>query len=196
MIALVVAMAQNGVIGRAGGIPWHIRGEQAYFKRITWGHVVVMGRKTYASIGRPLPNRANYVMTRDPNFRVDGVVAVVTPDPIFELAKHQDVYVIGGTKVFQLFLDRADRFYQTLIEQDVAGDTLFPPWDPSQWQLESSWPGPSEEIPHRYNVYVRRSNPSYQGTSGSLPKAGPLALGLRWTSLLKSEHRVGQVWLL
>ncbi len=156
VIALIVAMAQNGVIGYNGSIPWRIPGEQKYFKRLTWGHIVVMGRKTFDSIGHPLPQRKNYVMTHDSSLRLPGCEVIGDPAPVFALDSREEIYIIGGTSIFAMFLGRADRFYQTLIEQEIEGDTWFPAWDPAEWQLESSLPGPSTSIPHRFNVYVRK----------------------------------------
>jgi dihydrofolate reductase len=159
MIALVVAMTENGVIGKQGQMPWHIPGEQAYFKRLTVGHRVVMGRKTYESIGHALPNRINYVLTRNPGYSAPDCHLIGSIEPILQVASEAKVFVIGGSAVFQMFLDKADRFYQTLIETSIEGDTFFPEWDPRQWVLESSREGPSTVLPHRFNVYVRPETP-------------------------------------
>lgn len=158
MIALVVAMAQNGVIGAGGSIPWRIPGEQAYFKQITLGHSVVMGRKTYESIGRPLPERTNFVLSRDDSFYAEGCQVVHDVEKITLLGRQQRVFVIGGTEVFRIFLPQAELFYQTLIEEDIHGDTFFPAWDSDAWQLISTVPGKAQGPAHRYNVYRRRTS--------------------------------------
>ena len=159
MIALIAAVAQNRVIGRNQRIPWRIPGELAYFRRMTWGQTVVMGRRTFESIGRPLPGRNNCVLSRNPAYQAPGITAVHDPRNIVELSRAgRRVFIIGGSDVFALFLNDADRFYETLIEREIAGDTFFPAWHREQWDLTSSFLGSSEVVPHRYNLYTRQKS--------------------------------------
>jgi dihydrofolate reductase len=164
----VVAMARNGVIGRDGGLPWHISGDLKYFKRVTMGKPVVMGRKTYESIGRPLPGRCNIVVTRNAAFQPEGIVkadslteALAAGQAAAEAAGAEEVCIIGGGEIFAATLDRARRLYVTEIEADPAGDTFFPDIDPTLWQevsRETVPPGSeSPETPgYAFLVYERR----------------------------------------
>jgi dihydrofolate reductase len=154
MICLIVAMAENRTIGANGKIPWRIPGELAYFKRVTMGHPIVMGRKTYESIGKPLPGRPNYIVTRNPHYVAEGCHVVHEILPILELAKSQDVFVIGGAEVYKLFLPHADKVYQTVIHRHYDGDAHFPELE-GRWELVKSQPGPSDVVPHTFQVYQR-----------------------------------------
>jgi dihydrofolate reductase len=136
-IALIVAMSENGVIGDKGKIPWHVREDLQRFKRLTMGHPIVMGRKTYESIGKPLPGRTNIVLTQTPNFIASsGVLTFANLDAALEHChekNHDSAFIIGGSKVFQLALPLADRLFITEVHQHVNGDTRFPDYDRSQW---------------------------------------------------------------
>jgi dihydrofolate reductase len=130
-IALVVAMARNGVIGRDNGLPWgRLPEDLKHFKAATLGKPVLMGRKTYESIGKPLPGRTNFVLTRDRGWKADGVVAVHSLD---EALTGDYVSGIGGAEIYRLLLPVANRIYLTRIDADVAGYTVFPPIDYSEW---------------------------------------------------------------
>lgn len=131
MISLIVAMDKNGLIGRDNQLPWNLPSDLKYFKEVTSGGIVVMGRKTYESIGRPLPNRDNIILTRDRDYKADGCIVVHGVEEI----NHQDkeVFVIGGNEIFKLFLDQASKLYITHIEHEFEGDTYFPPVDFSEW---------------------------------------------------------------
>ncbi|WP_193367751.1 dihydrofolate reductase [Pelagibius marinus] len=140
-LALIVARADNGVIGREGGLPWHLSGDLKFFKAQTLGKPVVMGRKTFQSIGRPLPGRPNLVITRDPAFHAEGVE--VFPDTEAALARAQDlaadsgaaeVMVIGGGQIYELTLPLARRVYLTEVHASPEGDTRFPDLDPALWE--------------------------------------------------------------
>lgn len=134
-IALVVAVSRNGVIGRAGGLPWHISSDLKRFKAITMGKPIIMGRKTWESLPKkPLPGRQNIVITRQKNYQAEG--AVVVPDTASALAvagEVEEICVIGGGEIFAKFLAEADRIYLTEIDLEVEGDTRFPPNDPGLW---------------------------------------------------------------
>ena len=138
-VSLVVAASTNNVIGRDGGLPWHLPDDLRHFKRITTGKPVIMGRRTYESIGRPLPDRHNIVMTRDSDYAAEGCDVVSSVGEALELAGDADeVMVIGGGQVYRDFLPRADRIYMTRVQAEVQGDTLFPDIDRSAWRLVSS----------------------------------------------------------
>jgi dihydrofolate reductase len=132
-ISMIWAMAENNVIGRDNKLPWHLPNDLKYFKKITTGKPIIMGRKTYDSIGKPLPNRTNIVITRDTKFYEDGVKVVHTLDDAIELAEAtclinalDEVIVIGGAEIYKLCLPKADRLYVTLVHANVDGDAYFP----------------------------------------------------------------------
>ena len=134
ILSLVVAVAQNGVIGRNNALPWHIPEDLKEFKRITLGKPVIMGRKTYQSIGRPLPGRVNVVVTRDPDWRAEGVTVASSLTDAVKKADSGEAMVIGGAGLFAEALGRAQRLYLTEIHRDYDGDVRFPDWDRAQWR--------------------------------------------------------------
>lgn len=140
-VALIVARADNGVIGREGGLPWHLSGDLKFFKAQTLGKPVVMGRKTFQSIGRPLPGRPNLLVSRDPGFRPEGTEVFAALGGA--LARAQDlaadggateVMVIGGGQIYAEALPLASRIYLTEVHAAPDGDTRFPGLDPAQWR--------------------------------------------------------------
>jgi dihydrofolate reductase len=134
-LTLIVARARNGVIGKDNTMPWKIPGEQAYFKRITMGHPIIMGRKTWESIGRPLPGRRSIVVTRNPGFDAPGAEVVTGLDAaLAACAGAAEAFVIGGAELYRLALSRADRLLITEIDFDFDGDTSFPAPDPARWR--------------------------------------------------------------
>jgi dihydrofolate reductase len=134
-IALVVAMARNRVIGRGNALPWRLPADLAYFKRVTLGRPVVMGRRTYESIGRPLPGRKNIVVSRNPQFLAPGCTVVHTLDAAWDAAAGADeACVIGGTTLFEETLPIAEVIHLTEVEAEVEGDTFFPEFDRSEWR--------------------------------------------------------------
>jgi dihydrofolate reductase len=135
-ITIVAAVASNGVIGHEGGIPWRRPGDQRRAKELTMGHVLVMGRRTYESIGRPLPGRTTVVVTRRPDWRVDGVVVASSVDAALDVAAEHDpqVFVFGGAEIYAAALPRADRMVITWVDAAPEGDTTFPDVDWSQWR--------------------------------------------------------------
>ncbi len=134
-MVLIAAVAQNGVIGDAGTIPWHLPDDFAHFKQTTLGHTLVMGRATYESIGRPLPGRTTIVLTRDPAWTADGVVVAASFDDALALAADLpgDVYVAGGAAIYALALPHADEQILTEVRLSPAGDTFYPPFDRDEW---------------------------------------------------------------
>ena len=149
-LVLVVARARNGVIGKDGAMPWHIPKDLKRFKRITVGKPVIMGRKTFESIGKPLPGRQNIVLTRDVGWRADGVtvapnlaeaVAAAGLDP---RARADGIMVIGGAQVYAEALPSATRIELTEIDAEPAGDTLLPAFDPARWREVARETHPAE----------------------------------------------------
>ena len=138
MLSLIVAVAQNGVIGDRNALLWHISEDLKHFKALTSGHPVVMGRKTYESLGRPLPNRTNVVISRQ-ELEIPGCRVVHSLDEALALFPgDEEVFIIGGAQIYAEALTRADRFYLTRVFHDYEGDTRFPEWDEAQWRLVSS----------------------------------------------------------
>ena len=140
-IALIVAMAENRVIGRGGDLPWRISADLKHFKAKTLGKPIVMGRKTFESIGKPLPGRANIVVTRGGASVPDGVELVGDIDAALEIARERaresgadEIMIIGGAALYEAMLPRADRLYLTEIHEAVSGDTVFPEIDTGEWQ--------------------------------------------------------------
>lgn len=137
MISLVVAMANKRVIGKDQQMPWHMPADLAHFKKVTLGHPIIMGRKTYESIGRPLPGRQNIVVTRQ-NITIDGCDIAHSLDEALSIVNNKEqIMIIGGGVLFLEALPIAQRLHLTLIDLDVEGDTFFPEWNPDEWQMIS-----------------------------------------------------------
>ena len=139
-LSLIVAVARNGVIGRDNGLPWHLPGDLKHFKSITMGKPIIMGRKTFESIGRPLPGRTNIVLTRDPGFSREGVETVHDLAQAMRaaadnagIAEEPEAMIIGGAGICELTLADASRIYLTEIHEEVSGDTYFPEIDRGDW---------------------------------------------------------------
>ncbi len=126
-LAIIAALARNRVIGNQGTLPWHIPEDLKRFKRLTTGHAIVMGRKTFISLGRPLPDRRNVVLTSHPIPDVECYPS--TEAALNALTSQERVFVIGGGQIYAQFLDRADEIFLTLLDRDVEGDTYFPPYE-------------------------------------------------------------------
>lgn len=122
-------MTPDRVIGRDGTLPWHLPGDLAFFKRTTSGHPILMGRTTYDSIGRPLPRRRNLVLTRDPAWSADGVEVLRSPADLDRLGLAGEVFVIGGSQVYELFLPHLDELLVSHVFHSYPGDTRFPPFE-------------------------------------------------------------------
>ncbi len=138
IVSLIVAVAENGVIGRAGKLPWHLPEDLKRFKRLTVGHPVIMGRKTWESIGRPLPGRRNLVVSRTPGYAAEGAEVFASLDEALAAAAGEDeVFVIGGAALYAEAMPRADRLYLTRVHATVEGDVTFPGLDPAAWTLVS-----------------------------------------------------------
>ncbi|MQT11527.1 dihydrofolate reductase [Segnochrobactrum spirostomi] len=165
-LVLVAAVAENGVIGAAGGMPWHLSSDLKRFRAITTGHPVLMGRKTYASIGRPLPGRDTIVVTRDAAFAADGVIAAPSLEAGLEIADGKAaergvaaIMVIGGGEIFSALIGQAAALRITEVHAVPDGDVLFPAIDPALWrETERSGPvrGERDSAPVSFVDYVRR----------------------------------------
>jgi len=132
-LTLVAAMGRNRAIGLAGRMPWHLPAELQHFKRVTMGKSVVMGRKTWQAIGRPLPGRQNIVISRDPAYLARVVDLVGSLKEAMEIAESDEVMIIGGGQVYELALPQAQRMVLTLIDIEPEADTWFPAWDENEW---------------------------------------------------------------
>jgi len=159
MISIIVAYANGRVIGKGGKLPWLLPNDSKYFKQITLGHTVVMGRKTFESIGRrPLPKRRNVVFTRG-EINLPGVEVAHSKDEVRALATNGEVFIVGGENVYKAFLDVADYLYITEIALETDGDTFFPEWDRQSFTLVSAKEGILDEkniLPHTFYVYKRK----------------------------------------
>lgn len=154
MISLIVAMSKNRAIGFENKMPWHLPADLAYFKKVTTGHAIVMGRKTFQSIGRPLPNRTNLILTRDHSFRAEGCQLIHDIEEVLEKAKKEDLFVIGGAEIYQQFLPYAEKIYSTQILEDFHGDTFFPQLT-EEWQLVSTEKhGQDEKNRYKYEFQI------------------------------------------
>ena len=141
-LSLIVAMTRSGVIGRGGTLPWKLSSDLKRFKSLTMGHHLIMGRKTFDSLGRVLPGRTSIVLTRQTGYQPPpGVLAADSIQRAMDLSAGDDEpFVIGGGEIFRSALLRADRLYVTWVEADVAGDTHFPDWENASWRLMRSEP--------------------------------------------------------
>lgn len=166
-VVFVVAMGENGVIGRDNRMPWHLRSDLKRFKALTWGKPMIMGRKTFESIGKPLPGRESVVVTRDRDFRAEGAYVVHSVEAAMEKARQlavelraDEIAVIGGGEVFAQLMGQADRIHVTVIHASPEGDARFPDIDPGQWVEESREahaPGEKDDHAFTYVEYVPRA---------------------------------------
>jgi dihydrofolate reductase len=140
IVSAIVAVSANLVIGRDNGIPWYLPADLQYFKRVTLGHHIIMGRKSFMSIGRPLPGRTNIVITRNPFFVASGVLVVNDIEAALDMAYEADeaeVFIIGGGEIYRQSMAYWDRIYLTEVNLETAGDVFFPEPEWSRWQLIS-----------------------------------------------------------
>lgn len=139
IVSVIAAVANNNVIGKDNKLIWHIPEDLKYFKDLTTGHAIIMGRKTYESIGRPLPNRQNIVISRTPSeYSSDGVTYVSSLQEAIDSAKGNELFIIGGESIYRAAMSLADKLYITRIYADYEGDTFFPEVDENIWQLSGS----------------------------------------------------------
>ncbi len=183
-ISLVVAHANNRVIGRDGDLPWRLSNDLRNFKRLTMGHTLLMGRKTMDSIGRLLPGRNTIILTRDPNYTFAGADIAHTWQQAIEIGQaheaaaapsyaaaaddspalpSEELFVVGGAEIYRLALPHADRIHLTEVDANVPGDTYFPTLDPQQWLSRSTQAYPADDkndYPHQFVILDRAPNSS------------------------------------
>lgn len=141
IISFIVAVSENNVIGKDNKLPWHLPADMKYFKNVTWAMPVIMGRKSYEALGEPLKGRTNIVVTRNKNWKVDGVQVVATIDHAITVAAQTDakeIFIIGGGEIFRAALPSADRIYLTLVHEAFEGDAFFPELKQDEWKLTSN----------------------------------------------------------
>lgn len=159
-LSLIVAMSQNRVIGKNNKLPWHLPEDLKQFKKITMGHPIIMGRKTFESIGKPLPGRENIVITRDSSYRAEGIRVTHSLQEAIQSFKVQDeLFVIGGADIFKIALPFAHKIYLTLIAKNIEGDTFFPElnWKKEFKKMEESplLLSEKEKLPYQFITLVR-----------------------------------------
>ena len=159
IISFVLAAGRNDVIGKANGLPWHLPADLRYFKKVTLGHPIIMGRKTFDSVGKALPGRLNVVVTRSESFAPEGVIVLRSIEEALERDYACDeVFVVGGSEIFRQAMPRANRIYLTRIDHDFEGDTYFPKMNPDEWKLvsrEAHEPDEKNKWPYAFEVWER-----------------------------------------
>ncbi len=156
MISLIVAYAKNRVIGYQGKIPWDIKGEQKRFRELTTGNIVIMGRKSYEEIGKPLPNRYTIVVSGTKRFEEDNCTTACSLAEALRLAGDRDCFISGGARLYKEAIPLVDKMYVTLIDAVIPGDTFFPEFDETEWVCEEKQ-RVEGKIPYQYVTYVRKA---------------------------------------
>ena len=158
-LSIIVAAAENGIIGHHNQLIWHLPADLRRFKQLTTGHTVIMGRRTHQSIGRPLPNRRNIVISRDPAFQAPGCLVARDIDQALALAADDtEAFIIGGGAIYRALWHRADRLLLTLVHDRPEGDTAIPPVLPEEWRETSREPHPADDknpLPYTFINYTR-----------------------------------------
>ncbi|GAB3263821.1 type 3 dihydrofolate reductase [Larkinella harenae] len=161
-ISLIAAVAENGVIGRDNDLVWLLPDDFKYFKQTTSGHPILMGRKTFESLGKPLPNRLNVVITRNANYQPEGTIVVDSLDKALEEARKTGIaeaFVIGGAEIYRQAIPFADRLYLTEVKASFEGDARFPDFNQSDWEELSRRPHPADErhaVPFDFVIWERK----------------------------------------
>jgi dihydrofolate reductase len=162
VLSLLVAADENNLIGNQNKLPWHLPDDLKYFKNITWGMPIIMGRKTFESVGKPLPGRQNIVITRNPDWNHKGVDVVHDIEESINLAEKRnvlEVFIIGGAEIFKTSFKKAGRIYMTRIHHRFEGDAYFPPVDEKEWRLTKEiFRAPDEKnlYAHSFQVWEKR----------------------------------------
>ena len=161
-VSIIAAVATNGTIGRDNDLPWHLAADLKFFKNMTSGHHLIMGRRTYESVGKPLPGRTNVIVTRDPSYRADGAVVMHSLEDALRVAEQagdEEPFIGGGAVIYEQAIHRADRMYITRVHADIAGDTKFPDFDDvGEWRLtdaEHFDADEKNEYPYSFLTYDR-----------------------------------------
>jgi dihydrofolate reductase len=148
IISIIVAMDEKRGIGRDNRLPWRLSADLKQFKELTMGHHIILGRKTFESIGKPLPGRVSIVVTRSAGYRADGCLIAHSLDAALQMASERgegEVFICGGAEIYAGALDRTDRIYLTLVHTDSRADTFFPEWDESEWVEKESYHHAADE---------------------------------------------------
>lgn len=167
VLSLLVAASENNVIGKENKLPWHLPGDLKYFKNLTWGMPILMGRKTFDSIGKALPGRKSIIITRNRHWQHEGAEVVHSIDEAIDKAKEYDVkeiFVIGGAEIFKTSFEKAGRIYLTRIHQHFDGDVFFPEINEDEWELINQRHCTADEknlYPHTYQVWERTEKTGY-----------------------------------
>ncbi len=155
IISAIVAMSENRVIGDHNHLPWHLPADLKHFKTLTKGHPILMGRKTFESIGRPLPNRTNIVITSNPTFKAPGCIVVTSIDEAIQHAlsnNNEEIFIIGGANVFQQSMPYVSRIYLTIVHEEFEGDAFFPEINMNEWnEMESITHAADDENDYSYS---------------------------------------------
>lgn len=158
-ISIIVAHSRNMAIGKKNALLWHLPNDLSRFKKLTMGHPMVMGRKTYESIGKPLPGRTSIVITRDGNLKIEGAIVVTSATDALERAREiekEEIFVIGGGEIYKEILPMVDRLYVTVLDKDVDGDTFFPEYENDFIKKISEEPGGEHEGAKYYYLILER----------------------------------------
>lgn len=164
IISAIVATAKNNVIGKNNDIPWYLPADLKYFKRTTINHHIIMGRKSYQSIGKPLPKRTNIIVTRDPFFIASGCVVTHSLEEAINMAKEngeEEVFIIGGGEIYRQSLEYIDKLYLTEVDLEVEGTVYFPEINEEEWKeisREEHEPDEKNEHPYTFRVLERKGN--------------------------------------
>ena len=151
IISLIAAIGKNKVIGNKNALPWSLPADMKHFKELTAGKPVIMGRKTFESIGNPLPNRTNIIITSNPDYKAEGCTIVHSLNEALKVAENQEeVMIIGGAKIYKEFLPKANKMYLTLIDADFEGDAYFPEYNIEEWE-ETSYEEQERDKDNPYN---------------------------------------------
>jgi dihydrofolate reductase len=162
ILSLLLAADENNVIGKDNRLPWHLPNDLKYFKNLTWGMPILMGRKTFESIGKPLPGRKNIVITRSQDWQKDGVEVVHSTEEAVAIAQESDIkeiFIIGGAEIFNSILPQANRVYLTRIHHQFEGDVFFPELNKNEWQLKNQKFCAADDknaYPHAFQVWERK----------------------------------------
>ena len=161
IISIIAAMGKNNVIGNKNSLPWKLPADMKHFKELTLGKPVIMGRKTFESIGKPLPKRINIIITRDEDYKAEGCVVAHSLDEALKAAGNaEEVMVIGGAQIYKEFLPKADKMHLTLIDADFEGDAYFPEYNIEEWE-EVSYEEHERDKDNQYNytfIVLKKKN--------------------------------------
>lgn len=178
IISLIAAVAEDFTIGDDGDLPWRLPNDLKWFKSKTVNKPVLMGRVTHESLGFALPSRRNIILTRDPSYRADGCEVANTIEEALDLVgdSYPELMILGGAAVYKQFMDRADRFYLTIVHEDFSGDTRFPAFDADQWRVTFTQKHEKDaKNPHAHTFYILERT-TYAPATSQADRVDPLFL--------------------